>query len=73
MILKFLCYLIFIWFFIVQYWKKLNADVGPTQPAVLRHFDRREAQPIAAPPQNDATEILAELEHNLERLTIDVP
>ena len=39
---------------------------------MLRRFDRQEAQPVA-PPQDYAIEILAEMEHNLERLTIDIP
>lgn len=54
---------------IVQY-----ADVGPRRPANLRAFERRypAAQPPPAP-QDAAAEMLIELEHDLERLTADIP
>ena len=50
-----------------------NADVGPRRPANLRPFERR--LPVAAAPaaQDEATETLNELEHDLEHLTADIP
>jgi len=47
--------------------------VGPQCPANLRAFERR--RPIAPlpDPQDAAAETLAELEHDLERLTADIP
>ena len=53
--------------------KLSNADVGPRRPANLRPYERR--LPVAATPapQDEATETLAELEHDLERLTADIP
>jgi len=47
--------------------------VGPQRPANLRAFERR--HPIAPLPalQDASAETLAELEHDLERLTADIP
>ena len=51
-----------------------NADVGPQRPANLRPFERRHpVAPVPAPQDAAAAEVLAELEHDLERLTADIP
>jgi len=50
-----------------------NADVGPHRPANLRPFERRLLVAPALAPQGEAAETLAELEHDLERLTADIP
>jgi len=50
-----------------------NADVGPHRLANLRPFDRRVPVAPAPAPQDEAAETLAELEHDLERLTTDIP
>ena len=50
-----------------------NADVGPRRPANLRPFERRQPVAPAQVPQDEATETLAELEQDLERLTADIP
>ena len=50
-----------------------NADVGPERPANLQPFERRVPVAPAPDPQDVATETLAELEQDLERLTADIP
>ena len=50
-----------------------NEDVGPRRPANLQPFKRRLPVASASSPQDEATETLAELEHDLERLTTDIP
>lgn len=50
-----------------------NADVGLHRPANLRPFDRRVPVVPAPAPQDEAAETLAELEHDLESLTADIP
>ena len=51
-----------------------NADVGPQRPANLRPFERRHpVAPLPAPQDAEAAEMLTELEHDLQRLTADVP
>ena len=49
--------------------------MGPTRPTILRPFDRRQsdATTIAPPPQDQIANIVTNLEHHLERLTIDIP
>ena len=49
--------------------------MGPTRPSILRPFDRRQRDAAAPPPppQDQTAEILTDLEHHLERLTIDIP
>ena len=50
-----------------------NADVGPQRPANLQPYDRlHPAAPVPAP-QDAAADVLAELEHDLDRLTVDIP
>ena len=74
---KFSSYVFFVFLYI--YRLKLivkfcqNADVGPQRPANLRPYDRRHpAAPVPAP-QDATADILAELEHDLDRLTVDIP
>ena len=51
-----------------------NADVGPQRPANLRPFERRHpVAPLPAPQDAEAAEVLSELEHDLQRLTADIP
>ena len=50
-----------------------NADVGPQRPANLRPFERRHPVAPVPSPQDTAAESLAELEQDLERLTVDIP
>ena len=50
-----------------------NADVGPRRSANFRPFERRLLIAAAPAPQDEATETLAELDHDLERLTADIP
>ena len=50
-----------------------NADVGPHRPANLRPFDRKIPVGPAPGPQDEAAETLVELEHDIERLTADIP
>ena len=50
-----------------------NADVGPQRPANLRPYDRRHPAAPAPAPQDAAADVLAELEHDLEHLTADIP
>ena len=50
-----------------------NADVGPQRPANLRPFERRHPVASVPAPQDAAAESLAELEQDLERLTVDIP
>ena len=50
-----------------------NADVGPRRPANLRPFERRHPVAPVPAPQDAAAESLAELEQDLERLTVDIP
>ena len=49
-----------------------NADVGPRRPANLRAFERRVPVAPAPAPQDAAAETLAELEQDLERLTVGI-
>ena len=51
----------------------MNTDVGPQRPAHLQPYGRR--QPVAAAPAlvGQSTEVLSDLEHHLERLTLDIP
>lgn len=42
------------------------------ESATLRRFERWQAD-LIVPPQDQAAEILTDMEHNLERLTIDIP
>ena len=50
-----------------------NADVGPRHPTNLRPYERRLPVAAAPAPQDEATETLAVLESDLERLTADIP
>ena len=50
-----------------------NADVGPQRPANLQDFERRHPVAPLPAPQDSATETLAELEQDLERLMADIP
>ena len=50
-----------------------NADVSPRRPANLRAFERRQPVAPAPAPQDAAAETLAELEQDLERLTVGIP
>ena len=50
-----------------------NVDVGPRRPANLRAFERRHPAAPAPAPQDAAAETLAELEQDLERLTVGIP
>jgi len=53
--------------------KKAYADVGLSRPTRLRHFDRQGEEPITVAAANlDGVEALMELEHNLERLNLDI-
>ena len=47
--------------------------MGPQRPANLRAFERRHPIAPLPAPQDAAEETLAELEHDLERLTTDIP
>ena len=47
--------------------------MGPQRPANLRAFERRHPVAPLPAPQDAVAETLAELEHNLERLTADIP
>ena len=47
--------------------------MGPQRPANLRAFERRHPIAPLPGPQDAAAETLAELEHDLERLTADIP
>ena len=47
--------------------------MGPQRPANLRAFERRHPIAPLPAPQDAAAETLAELEHDLERLTVDIP
>ena len=51
--------------------KVSNADVGPQKPAALRPFERKQPVAPAPAPQDESTEVLAELEGHLECLTGD--
>ena len=50
-----------------------NADVGPRRPANLRAFERRHPPALPPAPQDAAAKMLVELEHDLERLTVNIP
>ena len=50
----------------------MNVDVGPWQPAHLQPYDRRQPVAAAPAPVGQSTEILSDLEHHLERLTLDI-
>ena len=73
---KFLNYLFFL-FFIYRLKTDSknfqNADVGPWCPSNLRAFERRHPAASAPAPQDAAADVLAELEHDLDRLTVDIP
>ena len=47
--------------------------MGPQRPANLRAFERRHPIAPLPAPQDASAETLAELEHDLERLTADIP
>ena len=47
--------------------------MGPQRPTNLRAFERRHPIAPLPAPQDAAAETLAELEHDLERLTADIP
>ena len=47
--------------------------MGPQRPANLRVFERRHLVAPLPAPQDAAAKTLAELEHDLERLTADIP
>ena len=49
--------------------------MGPRQPAHLQPYDRKQPAAVApAPtPTGQSAEILTDLEHHLERLTLDIP
>ena len=47
--------------------------MGPQRPANLRAFERRHPVAPLPAPQDAAAETLAKLEHDLERLTADIP
>ena len=47
--------------------------MGPQRPANLRAFERRHPVAPLPAPQDASAETLAELEHDLERLTADIP
>ena len=47
--------------------------MGPQRPANLRAFERRHPIAPLPAPQDAAADTLAELEHDLERLTADIP
>ena len=53
--------------------KSLNADVGPRRPATLQPYERRHPAAAAPAPQGQSAEILTDLEHHLEHLTLDIP
>ena len=46
---------------------------GPQCPANLRPYDRLHPTAPVPAPQDAAADVLAELEHDLERLTADIP
>jgi hypothetical protein len=72
---KFLNYLLFLFLYHLKTDcnNSQNADVGPRRPANLRPFERRQPVALAPVPQDEATETFAELEQDLESLTIDIP
>ena len=47
--------------------------MGPQQPAHLQPYKRRQPVAAAPAPTGQSTEILSDLEHHLERLTLDIP
>jgi hypothetical protein len=47
--------------------------VGPRRPAALQPYERRHPAAAAPAPQDQSAEILTDLEHHLERLTLDIP
>ena len=51
----------------------MNIDVGPQRPAHLQPYERRQPVAAAPAPAGQSTEILTDLEHHLERLTLDIP
>ena len=51
----------------------MNVDVGPRRPAHLQPYDRRQPVAAAPAPVGQSAEILSDLEHHLERLTLDIP
>ena len=53
--------------------KFFNAAVGPHRPAHLQPYERRQPVAPAPAPAGQSAEILTDLEHQLERLTLDIP
>ena len=51
----------------------MNTDVGPQRPAHLQPFERRQPVAPAPAPAGQSVEILTDLEHHLEHLTLDIP
>lgn len=48
--------------------------MGPVRPAAMQQFDSCDEQPTTPIAQNlEAVEALTKIEHNLERLTLDIP
>ena len=47
--------------------------MGPRQPDHLQPYERRHPVVVALAPEGQSTEILSDLEHHLERLTLDIP
>ena len=47
--------------------------MGPRRPAHLQPYDRRQLVAAAPAPAGQSAEILSDLEHHLEHLTLDIP
>ena len=47
--------------------------MGPQRPAHLQPYERRQPVALAPAPAGQSAEILTDLEHHLERLTLNIP
>ena len=51
----------------------MNVDVGARWPTYLQPYDRRQLVAATPAPVGQSAEILSDLEHHLEHLTLDIP
>ena len=50
----------------------MNIDVSPRRPAHLQPYERKQPVAAAPAPTGQSAEILTNLEHHLEHLTLDI-
>jgi len=54
--------------------RNVCGNVGPTRTTRMRQYNRRDENPIVVAATNpEVDDILTKLEHNLERLTANIP